>query len=93
MQRHVGIDQAWVISNDSDLAWPIEIVRREYRVPVSVFKPERPAGFRRGDRPDSRQLIRSARRFRRIERQHLEASQFPVTLTDIRGTFRKPEGW
>ncbi len=85
--------QAWVISNDSDLAWPIQMVRRIYRLPVSVFKPDRPRGYPKGDRPDSHHVIKAARKFRRIRREHLEGSQFPLTLTDADGAFGKPSRW
>jgi uncharacterized LabA/DUF88 family protein len=87
-------DDAWVISNDSDLAWPIEMARKTYRVRIGVFKPERPAGFPSGlARPDSKHLIRAARWWRRIDEPDLAASQFAPTLTDQDGTFSKPASW
>lgn len=88
-------DDAWVVSNDSDLAWPIEMARKTYRVRVGVFKPHRPANFDPSKlaRPDSKYLIRAARWFRRIEEAHLAASQFPNVLTDTEGTFSKPATW
>jgi hypothetical protein len=87
-------DDAWVISNDSDLAWPIQMARKTFRVRIGVFKPERPAKYpSKFARPDSRHLIRAARWFRRIEEHHLAASQFPQTLNDQNGTFTKPASW
>lgn len=88
-------DDAWVISNDSDLAWPIEMARKTYRVRIGVFKPDRPASYPPSKlaRPDSKPLIRAARWFRRIEEKHLSASQFPQTLTDSDGVFSKPIAW
>lgn len=86
---------AWVISNDSDLAWPIQMARKRYRVRVGVFKPERPAGYPYPDdsRPDSQALIKAARWFRRIEESHLAASQFPERMTDDEGDFSRPAEW
>lgn len=89
-----GFDDAWVITNDSDLAWPIQMARKTYRVRIGVFKPQRPAGFSSGlTRPDSHHLILAARWFRRIEEAHLAASQFPQSLTDKDGVFSKPPTW
>lgn len=57
-------DDAWVITNDSDLAWPIYMVRKSFRLRVGVFKPERPASYpSKLSRPDSRSLIHAARWF------------------------------
>jgi hypothetical protein len=87
-------DDAWVITNDSDLAWPIYMVRKSFRLRVGVFKPERPASYpSKLSRPDSRSLIHAARWFRRIEEPHLAASQFPAKLADGNGVFFKPAGW
>jgi hypothetical protein len=38
-------EHAWVISNDSDLAWPVERVQAEYGLPIGVLRPARPAGY------------------------------------------------
>ena len=87
-------DDAWVLSNDSDLAWPIEMARKTFRVRIGVYKPERPATYpSKFARPDSKPLIRAARWFRRIQESHLAASQFPQTLTDAQGAFSRPAGW
>jgi hypothetical protein len=87
-------DDAWVITNDSDLAWPIEMARKTYRVRIGVFKPERPASFpSKLARPDCGTLIRAARWFKRIDERHLAASLFPQTLTDSHGVFSKPATW
>lgn len=87
-------DAAWVITNDSDLAWPIEMARRTYRLPVGVFKPDRPASYPSPrPRPDSWPLMKSARSFRRIEERHLVASQFAATLADALGPIVKPVSW
>lgn len=89
-----NFDLAVVISNDSDLAWPILKVRQKFRKNVGVYKPERPDGYPSpAPRPDSRELKNNARWFRRIEERHLIASQLPPTLTDAVGTIRKPVAW
>ncbi len=89
-----NFDLGVVISNDSDLAWPILMVRRKFHRPVGVYKPERPANYPGAHpRPDSRVLKKSARWFRRIEERHLVASQLPATMADQRGTIVKPSGW
>lgn len=89
-----NFDLAVVISNDSDLAWPILKVRQKFRKNVGIYKPDRPAGFPSPmPRPDSRELQNCARWFRHIEEHHLIASQLPPTLTDAVGTIRKPAGW
>ncbi len=86
-------DRAWVFTNDSDLAWPIEMVRKQFRRPVSVMMPDRPAGYPTPHRTESIQLKKAARSFRKIEEAHLTASQFPPTLTDASGTITKPTEW
>ena len=89
-----NFDLAVVISNDSDLAWPILKVRQKFRKHVGVYKPDRPVGYPSPTpRPDSRELRSNARWFRRIEERHLIASQFPATVVDAVGRIRKPAGW
>jgi len=86
-------DRAWVLTNDSDLAWPIEMARMKFRRPVGVMMPNRPAGFPYPPRTESIQLKKAARWFRKIEEGHLAASQFPDQLTDPSGTITKPSTW
>ena len=76
-------EAAVVITDDSDLAEPIRIVRQRLRHHVTVLSP----------RGQSRILSKVATRFRTIDRAHLAASQFPDTLTDKHGTIRKPSSW
>ena len=85
--------KAWVFSNDSDLAWPIEMVRKKFRRQVGVMMPERPASYPHPVRTESIQLKKAARWFRKIEEAHLAACQFPTTLTDPTGSFTKPAEW
>ena len=73
-----------VISNDSDLVLPIQIVRDELNLPVGVVNP-------RGH--PSRELLAVSSFFKRIRPGLLEASQFPDHLQDEQGTISKPAAW
>jgi len=87
-------DEAWVMSNDADLAWPIERAQGEYGVWIGVMKPERPASFPNPVRPDSWHLTRAASAFRRTKEDQLAACQFPPTLVDAAGlAIAKPPNW
>jgi NYN domain len=79
---------AVVISNDSDLALPIEIVRTRFQRDVIVFNPHQA----KGSKP-SKRLQQVATQFRPLRKGPVCASQFPATLTDARGTITKPKGW
>lgn len=94
VRRCLRFDLAVVISNDSDLAWSILIVRRKFKKNIGIYKPERPARYPSTvARPDSKELQKNARWFRHIEERHLIASQLPPTLTDTTGTVTKPPTW
>ena len=76
-------EAAVVVTDDSDLAEPITIVRRRLNHHATVLSP----------RGKSRKLSQVATRFRQIQPVVLATSQFPPTLTDANGTIRKPPGW
>lgn len=76
-------DSAIVISNDTDLQEPISVVRRELKKPVGVAIPN----------PDSRWSALQADFYRHIRVGNLKASQFPVSMTDARGTITRPSEW
>jgi len=82
---------AIVVSGDSDLATPIEMVRQELGKKVGVLLPQR------ANQPNPRKSARLkqvATFFRDgIRDGVLAASQFPGTLTDAQGTFTKPPAW
>jgi len=83
---HLGrFDAAIVVSNDSDLAGAVGIVKKEISKPVFFFHPSSPY--------PSFLLKKEATRFREITNTHLSNSQFPSSLTDSRGPFSKPSGW
>ena len=77
-------DVAVVISNDSDLVLPIEMVRRRLARQVGVFDPSRRRSF---------ELHGAASWYRPLRRGPLSASLFPDTLSDAQGQITKPEGW
>jgi len=82
---HLGrYETAVLITNDSDLLEPVKIVRHELNLPVGILNPQR--------RP-SWVLKQHATFIKPIRRGVLKASQFPKTLQDANGRFRKPATW
>ena len=80
-------DCAVVISNDSDLATPIEIVTQRCKKPVKVINPGKPLYA-------SKKLARvSTSNFITIHPWVYAKNQLPPTLTDAIGTFTKPPRW
>jgi hypothetical protein len=77
-------DLAVVVSNDSDLLAPIQLVRQRIGRPVGVLNPHR---------HPSLVLARAATFVKQIRPGVLAASQFPDVLTDRHGTIRKPGAW
>jgi hypothetical protein len=77
-------DVAVVISNDSDLRLPIEVVQSVLGIRVGVVNPHPPARRSRALQPTF---------FKQIRTSALRASQFRAALTDARGEIRKPEHW
>lgn len=77
-------EMAVVISNDSDLVMPIEVVRRDLKLPVGVLNP---------NERFSNALRRAATFYRPISEAGLAASQFPSTLVGARGPITKPLSW
>lgn len=82
---HKGeFEQAVVISNDSDLALPIAIVRNELGYPVGLLNPHPKVAFG---------LQNLATFYKPIRKGVLQASQLPPDLKDSVGTFSKPAAW
>jgi hypothetical protein len=80
-------DTAVVVSNDSDLTTPIEMVVNRLGKRVIVVNPY-PA------RVQSSELRRAASRtIPEINASVLRASQFPDRLTDPRSSFTRPGSW
>jgi hypothetical protein len=75
---------AVVVSGDSDLLAPIEVVMTELKKPVGVLNPQK---------MDCQVLLKQATFYKHIRKGVLAASQFPATLTDVHGTISKPASW
>ena len=69
-------EAAVVVSNDSDLAEPIRLVRQKFRKKVLVLHPCGPG------RKPSFELRRVASKSLLVDASLLPACQFPATLTD-----------
>jgi len=75
---------AVVISGDSDLLAPVQIVMDELKKQVGVINPrDRVSGV----------LMKQATFYKYIRDGVLGASQFSTTLTDAQGSFSKPASW
>jgi uncharacterized LabA/DUF88 family protein len=75
---------AVVISNDSDLREPVRIVRQDLNLPVGIINPHQ---------RHSKELQEFATFIKRVREADLANSQFPETLNDAKGNFKKPRGW
>ena len=80
-----GYQVGVIISNDSDLAEPIRLVRQELKLPVGILNPI-PAH-------PSHELQKAATFMKPIRKGVLSASQFPPRLIDAVGEFHKPPSW
>lgn len=78
-----AFDVAAVITDNSDLAEPIRLVRYHFGLHVTVLSP----------RGRSQELKRVANRFHQLRVADLAASQFLPKLHDSHGTFTKPPTW
>ena len=73
-----------LVTNDSDLAEPVRMVRNELNLQIGVLNPH----------PyHSQQLKNLATFLKRIRQADLIAAQFPQTLNDAVGQFTKPSAW
>lgn len=78
-------EKAAVLSNDSDLAEPIRIVREELGMPVVLIAPP--------GRPNKRLRKATGDSIRHYSKRDVRLSQFPDTVTDEQGTIHKPPLW
>lgn len=86
-----AFDEAVVISNDSDLSLPIEMVTTKFGQTVGVINPN--SDWRKSYKVN-KDLRRVASFYvRMINKKVLANCQFPDTLTDSRGTFHRPATW
>ena len=79
-------EQAVVVSNDSDLVYPIEVVQNKFGLPVVVHFP---CGGGAGPASISAKWLWR----RRSSTRHLAAAQFANPLADANGQFHKPAAW
>ncbi len=77
-------DLAVLVSNDSDLCEPLNIVVNQLGLPVGVLNPRK---------NPSKELSEHATFTKAIREGVLRASQFPNTLKDAKGVFHKPKTW
>lgn len=82
-----NFEQAVVVSNDSDLVYPIEVVQNKFHLPVIVLFP---CG---GARKPSFHLSKVVTASPLVNTAHLAAAQFANPLTDATGQFHKPAAW
>ena len=81
-------EQALVISNDSDLALPLSMVRDRLGFPVGVVNPNLD---QKAVTP--KELADAATFIRRLRPNTLRRCQFSPQLNDTVGTISKPAGW
>ncbi len=75
---------AIIVSNDSDLLAPIQVVTKQMGKPVGMLNPQK---------NPSVALLPHVNFIKQIRAGVLSKSQFSPTLTDSRGSFSKPESW
>ena len=75
-------DAAVVISNDTDLVTPVQIVAAEQGKTVFIVSPHGQVAFK---------LRQAASRVRHLRTNMLKAAQFPATIPGT--TISKPTGW
>ena len=77
-------DVAVVVSNDSDLAGPMRLIRDDLHRRVGVLDPSQRA---------SKSLLAASTFYKHVRRGALAANQFPQQLADGTGSFSKPSAW
>ena len=77
-------ETAVIISNDSDLAEPVKLIKQALGLHIGILNPHE---------THSKTLQQYASFVKRIRQSHLMASQFPNPMTDQKGAFHKPQGW
>lgn len=83
---HKGsFESAVLVTNDSDVAEAIKIVRNELGLEVGILNPHA--------QTPSQMLLKHASFMKQIRRGVITASQFPDILRDAQGPFHKPQAW
>lgn len=78
------MDLAVVVTNDTDLATPLRIVREEVGMKVALVSPYKTA---------HRDLEAHADIVKKLRRKPVAGSLLPLNLTDDRGAIHCPEAW
>jgi uncharacterized LabA/DUF88 family protein len=81
-------DLAVVISNDSDLKTPVEIVREVYDAGVGIINPHSVRSYAL-----SPHKIPAKSFYQQLQPRRLRKAQLPLDLRDDEGPIRCPEGW
>jgi uncharacterized LabA/DUF88 family protein len=81
-------DLAVVISNDSDLKTPVEIVREVYDAGVGIINPHSARSYAL-----SPHKIPAHSFYQRLQPRRLKKAQLPLELEDAEGPIRCPDGW
>ena len=79
-----SFEVAVLITNDSDLAEPVRMVRQVKKLPIGILNPHP---------HQSVELKQHATFVKWIRERHLKKSQFPATMKDSKGQFYKPRQW
>lgn len=80
-------DAAVMITNDSDLAEPVHLLRQKLGMPIGIINPSKKA-------PCSRDLASAHPMFiKHVRASVLRVSQFPDTLKDQQGAIKRPATW
>lgn len=77
-------DCAVIVSGDSDLKTPVQMVQSKFHKTVGVLNPQK---------IKCRALETTARFYKQIRETVLASCQFPPVLKDEMGTFHKPPSW
>lgn len=75
---------AALISNDSDLLGPVQLVKERLHKKVGILNPQKHPAF---------VLRNNATFFKQIRKSGLVGAQFPNELRDVHGIFQKPAAW
>ena len=75
---------AVVVSNDSDLLMPIQVVTREFGKPVGLLNPQKHTSVA---------LLPHVQFVKKIRGTVLNNSLFPDVMSDKDGQFSKPTDW
>ncbi len=81
-------DLAVIVSNDSDLKFPVDYVRCDLKTPVGVLNPHKNRSWALSPRD-----LPCGSFYKPIRRAALRASQLPLQIPDARGIVHKPTDW